>query len=180
MGNVTFGTTYIFILLSFKSMYGIFHWFCRFISHSCSMWSSSLHCILTSRPHWWLVRFSGCIHWSTWTSSILCRQFECIWCWLHLQLSPATHPWLWPVRWAHSPVVIGRHVLHYPSWHLPHAAPSLKKWRSWCIINVWLPWPHQVMCLPSHVVVLPQKHIVRGGVHSAVSEGDSEMVYIQE
>ena len=36
------------------------------------------------------------------------------------------------------------------------------------------------MSLPSHVVVLPHTHTVRGGVHSAVSEGDSEMVYIQQ
>ena len=184
MGNHTFGTTYIFILFSFKSLYGIFHWFCRFISHSCSIWSSSLHCILCSRPHWWLVRFSGCIHWSTWTSSIWCRHFDCIWCWhvgcwLHLQLSPATHPWrLWPVWWAHSPVVIGRHVLQYPSWRLPQAAPSLKKCRRWSIINVRLPWPHQLMCLPSHDVVLPQTHTVRCGVHSALIGEDTEMMYV--
>jgi hypothetical protein len=86
-------------------------------------------------------------------------------------LSPATHSWLQAVRWAHSPVIIGRHVLHYPSWHLPQAAFSLKKCRRWSVINVRPPWPHQIMCLPSHHVVLPQKHTVRGGVSSAVSEG---------
>jgi len=67
-----FGTNYIFILHSFKSVYDILHRFCLFILHSCSMWLSSLHCILTSRPHIGLARFCGCIHWSTWNSSVWC------------------------------------------------------------------------------------------------------------
>jgi hypothetical protein len=180
-----FGTNYIFILHSFKSVYDILHRFCLFILHSCSMWLSSLHCILTSRPHIGLARFCGCIHWSTWNSSFWCRKFDCRWCWhfgwwpRHLQLFYGTQPWPWPIWWAHSPVVIGRHELQYPSW-LPQAAPSWRQCRRWSLINIRLPWPHQVMCLPSHDVVLPQTHALRGGVCSAVSGGDTEMDYVQQ
>jgi hypothetical protein len=111
-----------------------------------------------------------CILWSNWTSRVWCGHSDCIWCLLQLLLSPGNHTWLWPVWCTHSPIVIGRHVLQYPS-RLPQTTPSLKgqRCRSWLVLNIRLPWPHQMMCLPSHVVILPQTNTVRCGAWSAPS-----------